>query len=178
MHWFGLQNSKRISNSANNRSRNVEMKRVIKNQTTPFFNLTISTFRLLSLHLEIHSKRSLTCCQHKIIENCPIISVFDHKTAIYWSIFPIKKRKTVPHTHNLRDIPFTQFAWGQLNSTIYLQLKTQNSLLKTHYSKLTTQNYNFLFNKSQVLSSFILHTSYFILNTSYFILHTSSLSPQ
>ena len=131
------------------------MKRVITSHTTPFFNLTIITLHPLSLHLEIHSKRSLTCCQHKKIENCPIISVFDHKTAIYWSIFPIKKRKTVPHTHNLRDIPFTRSTkLDHIFATHYSLLKThnsklttQNSLLKTHYSKthyskLITQNYN------------------------------------
>ena len=112
-------------------------------QATPphFFNLTIITLHPLSLHLEIHSKRSLTCCQHKKIENCPIISVFDHKTSIYWSIFPIKKRKTVPHTHNLRDIPFTRSTkLDHIFATHYSKLKTQNSLLKTHYSKLITQN--------------------------------------
>ncbi len=117
------------------------MKRVITSHTTPFFNLTISTLHPLSLHLEIHSKRSLTCCQHKKIENCPIISVFDHKTTIYWSIFPIKKRKTVPHTHNLRDIPFTRSTkLDHIFATKNSLLITQNSLLKTHYSKLITQN--------------------------------------
>ena len=34
----------------------------------------------------------------KKTQNCPKISVFDQKTAISWSIFLEKKRKTVPHT--------------------------------------------------------------------------------
>ena len=34
------------------------------------------------------------------IGNCPIISVLDQKTAIYWSIFSIKKRETVPTSNS------------------------------------------------------------------------------
>ena len=32
----------------------------------------------------------------KKTQNCPKSSVFDQKTPVSWSIFPIKKRKTVP----------------------------------------------------------------------------------
>ena len=35
-------------------------------------------------------------CRLKKTQNCPKTSVFDHKTAISWSVFPEKKQKTVP----------------------------------------------------------------------------------
>ena len=38
----------------------------------------------------------INCRLRKKTQNCPKTSVFDQKTVISWSIFPIKKRKTVP----------------------------------------------------------------------------------
>ena len=41
----------------------------------------------------------INCRLRKKTQNCPKTSVFDQKTAIPWSIFPEKKRKTVPRTN-------------------------------------------------------------------------------
>ncbi len=40
----------------------------------------------------------------KKTQNCPKSSVFDQKTPVSWSIFPIKKRKTVPHSQYSRQL--------------------------------------------------------------------------
>ena len=53
---------------------------------------------LQNQHLMRNHLFVINCRLRKKTQNCPKTSVFDQKTAIPWSIFPEKKRKTVPRT--------------------------------------------------------------------------------